>query len=113
MMWRWSLLLTKRDEEVHSRRQGLASFHVDDDIIAFFFLELLTTGSAVTTPIDAASLRAILPEVLSEGGEVAGGDANRVVVLHSEHVSPIPQIKEENYGTIRERERVLHRYTSE
>jgi len=79
----------------------------------FFVLELLTTGSAVTTPIKAASLRAILPEVLSEGGEGARGDANRVVVLQSEHVSPIPQLRAGNYGMIRERERGLHRYTSE
>jgi hypothetical protein len=98
---------------VYSRRQGLASFHVDDDIIVFFVLELLTTGSAVTTPINAASLRAILPEVLSEGGEGVRGDANRVVVLQSENVSPIPQMKAGNCGMIRERERGLHRYTSE
>jgi hypothetical protein len=98
---------------VYSRRQDLAPFHVDDDIVAFLVLELLTTGSAVTTPIKVASLRAILPEVLSEGGEVAGGDANRVVVLQREHVSPIPQMKARNCGMIRERERGLHRYTSE
>jgi hypothetical protein len=98
---------------VYSRRQGLASFQVDDDIIAFFILELLTTGSAVTTPINAASLRAILPEVLSEGGEGVRGDANRVVVLQSEHFSPIPQMRAGNYGMIRERERGLRRYTSE